>query len=260
MLVAIHQASMKLIYNNDIPLVNIAHGGPSFLPWHRYFLAVTESALQTFSNSSSLKIPYWNWTIDFDVAGGPLNSIVWTEDYFGDKGDIFTLDVTKGPFRRSKWELKPYLNGPVLQRQVGYNYPLVPSKINVNRMLSNTIYDDFPYTNDSRSFRSSVEGWNEVGHNAVHSFVGGSMTNFSSVNDPVFLLHHAFVDNIWSRWQSRTKKRYRPSKIRKDLHKSPISTKLKDGSYSILGQLLEHPMWPFSKLISSIINDAPLYE
>jgi len=38
-------------------------------------------------------------------------------------------------------------------------------------------------------------------HNLVHMWVGGSMTPFTSPNDPVFWLHHCYVDRLWSDWQ-----------------------------------------------------------
>jgi len=38
-------------------------------------------------------------------------------------------------------------------------------------------------------------------HNRVHVWVGGSMNPGSSPNDPVFFLHHCFVDKLWADWQ-----------------------------------------------------------
>jgi tyrosinase len=38
-------------------------------------------------------------------------------------------------------------------------------------------------------------------HNLVHMWVGGSMTSMTSPNDPVFWLHHCFMDRLWTDWQ-----------------------------------------------------------
>jgi tyrosinase len=39
------------------------------------------------------------------------------------------------------------------------------------------------------------------------------MVGGASVNDPVFWMHHAFVDLLWSRWQRRHRgARYLPAK------------------------------------------------
>jgi hypothetical protein len=61
--------------------------------------------------------------------------------------------------------------------------------------------------NSNPSFRNRLEGWyGAVGpglHNRGHVWVGGSMLPMTSPNDPIFFLHHCFVDKIWSDWQIR---------------------------------------------------------
>lgn len=45
----------------------------------------------------------------------------------------------------------------------------------------------------------ALEGY----HNTVHGWVGGTMNNIMiSPADPLFWLHHAEVDRIWSAWQA----------------------------------------------------------
>jgi len=39
-------------------------------------------------------------------------------------------------------------------------------------------------------------------HGAPHNVVGGNMTSASSPKDPIFWLHHANVDRLWSKWQT----------------------------------------------------------
>ena len=63
-------------------------------------------------------------------------------------------------------------------------------------------------------FRNRLEGWvtqrgdsrvKTAGsqlHNRVHVWVGGSMLRMTSPNDPVFFLHHCFVDKVWADWQA----------------------------------------------------------
>jgi len=41
-------------------------------------------------------------------------------------------------------------------------------------------------------------------HNLGHGWVGGDMANpIISPNDPIFWMHHAQIDRIWSEWQKR---------------------------------------------------------
>jgi tyrosinase len=43
-------------------------------------------------------------------------------------------------------------------------------------------------------------------HNGGHRAVGGEMTNpISSPGDPLFYLHHTFLDRVWWRWQALDK-------------------------------------------------------
>jgi hypothetical protein len=38
-------------------------------------------------------------------------------------------------------------------------------------------------------------------HDPVHRWVGGNMGFASSPNDPVFFLHHCYLDLLWERWK-----------------------------------------------------------
>lgn len=40
-------------------------------------------------------------------------------------------------------------------------------------------------------------------HNGPHGWVGGVMSTASSPGDPVFFLHHCFIDMLWAQWQLR---------------------------------------------------------
>jgi hypothetical protein len=40
-------------------------------------------------------------------------------------------------------------------------------------------------------------------HNGVHRWVGGTMTGRLSASDPIFYMHHAFIDLIWEEFRKR---------------------------------------------------------
>ena len=40
-------------------------------------------------------------------------------------------------------------------------------------------------------------------HDSFHCVVSGTMCDISSANDPVFWLHHCFIDKLWDDWQGR---------------------------------------------------------
>src|SRR5687768_10377927 len=67
-------------------LRNVAHRGPAFLPWHRYFCRELELALQTIKPNVTL--PYWNWAAD---AANPAGAALWNTNpaqriYIGGNG------------------------------------------------------------------------------------------------------------------------------------------------------------------------------
>jgi tyrosinase len=54
-------------------------------------------------------------------------------------------------------------------------------------------------TDDFKSFDLQLKDL----HNRVHVWVGGAMADFTrSPKDPLFFLHHCFVDKVWADWQA----------------------------------------------------------
>lgn len=68
----------------------------------------------------------------------------------------------------------------------------------------------------------------EMFHGTTHNYIGGNMARSNSPNDPLFWLHHANIDRLWSIWQaSETGKN--PDNLDEQLYPTPIITrKVKD--------------------------------
>jgi tyrosinase len=196
-----------------------AHMTPSFLPWHRQFLLDLERALRRVDPSVTL--PYWDWTKDRSAASAP-----WTADLLGGTGRRSDRQVMTGPFAYAEgnWTLRENVtDGRFLTRDLGrVRDPIaLPTKRDLEWALADPVYDAPPWDSTVRKgFRNKLEGWGEGrgpvawrNHNRVHRWVGGDMVGGASVNDPVFWLHHAFVDLCWTRWQRRHRvHRYLPAK------------------------------------------------
>jgi tyrosinase len=164
-----------------------AHGVPAFLPWHRFFLNQFEIELKKVD--SSITIPYWDWSKD---SQAPETSEIFSQNYFGGNGDSQTGCVNSGYF--SGWQVQiPEVK--CLQRKfnggdkIGSWY----SPAMIENLLKNSreSYDQF---------RVALEG---SPHASPHSNIGGDMSQMYSTNDPLFFMHHAFVDLIWWEWQQR---------------------------------------------------------
>jgi tyrosinase len=50
----------------------------------------------------------------------------------------------------------------------------------------------------TNAFETSIEG---MPHNPVHNIIGNVMADMQSPTDPIFFLHHANIDRLWSAWQ-----------------------------------------------------------
>lgn len=190
---------------------NPAHMGSAFLPWHRQYIWEFETTLLAHDTTNTLTgLPFWNWSVDQVTTQSP-----WTDDFLGGDGDPDDNYIVKsGPFREGEWflpeDLSPEEEGDIpLQRAFGVfeGASTLPTADDVAEALLIGTYDANPWNPDApldQSFRNFLEGWweDEIGlHNRVHMWVGGSMAPMTSPIDPVFWLHHSYVDRIWYEWQ-----------------------------------------------------------
>lgn len=182
---------------------NTAHRGPAFLPWHREYLRRFELDLQDISGNQDLGLPYWNWA---DDSADPAASPIWADDFLGGNGD----PVTTGPFAHNPadpntWIIVDDAGNPSggLKREFNIGAPF-PTQADVDGALAETPYDSSPWdTTSGVGFRNMLEGFIGPGlHNRIHMWVRGDMIPDTSPNDPVFFLHHCFIDKIWADWQT----------------------------------------------------------
>jgi tyrosinase len=205
-----HRDSMHIDPNTGDELMD-AHSGPAFFPWHRQFLIEFERDLQSVSGDQNLGLPYWDWSVD-----NSQTSSIWGSDFMGGNGRASDGKVMDGQFAYDKrndddprkWVLKvrTSVEELYLRRQFGsLRQPpfSLPTPSDVRDARNETPYDVQPWDDRSTGrFRNRAEGWIPYGmHNLVHNWVGGSMLPITSPNDPIFFLHHCFVDKLWADWQ-----------------------------------------------------------
>ncbi|KAK9766952.1 hypothetical protein K7432_003582 [Basidiobolus ranarum] len=161
-----------------------AHGTPDFFPWHRQFLLTFENALRKID--PSVNLPYWDWTID---SQAPEKSIIF--QWYGGNGQGREKCVRNGVF--AGWTLS-YPNRHCLKRSFdeGNRIGSFYSAEVINAIIeTNDDYDEF-----RQAFESGP-------HGQVHNGISGDMKQMISPNDPIFWLHHGFVDKIYNDWQLR---------------------------------------------------------
>ncbi|MGB7414909.1 MAG: FG-GAP-like repeat-containing protein, partial [Thermosynechococcaceae cyanobacterium] len=175
-------------------MVNPAHGGSAFMPWHRLLLTEYENALQAVN--PDVVLPYWDWT---DL--GTTMNVVFQDNFMGPAAQG---NVTTGYFSLANgWGVRSDLsNGRwtgvsatprSLGRNVGRNVTNPGTwETNLATILNNNAYN---------LFANNVERGTGA-HNNAHGFVGGTMANVAaSPNDPIFWMLHANVDRLWAEWQ-----------------------------------------------------------
>jgi tyrosinase len=142
-----------------------------FLPWHRRYLLELERMMRRIDPKAF--IPYWDWTTDRQLPGWLVNfnPMVTAIDENGNQQDI-----------------------PVSRNQS----PLPANFVDVASILKATTYTQFT---------SALEAVPNRGpHNFVHGWLGDSGGPMGQIPrapaDPIFWLHHAQVDRIWSIWQA----------------------------------------------------------
>ena len=179
----------------------VGHQGPSFLPWHRRYLLDFERRLQAIN--PAVTVPYWNWTVDRTPAAR-----IWSADFLGGDGRVGDRRVLTGPFAygSGSWPLTVRVDSrPYLVRSFGQDTPALPTAADLATVLARTPYDTAPWTERSTAgFRTAVEGFGTPNlHNRVHVWIGGHMLQSVAPNDPVFFLHHCFIDKCWADWSAR---------------------------------------------------------
>jgi tyrosinase len=75
-----------------------------------------------------------------------------------------------------------------ITRSRNFDASMLPTRRNLNALNANTSFS---------AFQAELEALHGLPHNAV----GGTMATAASPADPLFWLHHAFIDRLWARWQ-----------------------------------------------------------
>lgn len=164
-----------------------AHGGSFFLPWHRMFILLFENLLREINPSVS--VPYWNWAMDaedpavsriWDRAGGSVRNGFGQADCipFGPFANMQTSHTTPHCVQRG---FVSYESGSMMQLDNWFT-------------IQALIGRDIPFARFAAALEST--------HGSPHVGIGGDMAVLGTApNDPMFFLHHGFVDYIYDRWQ-----------------------------------------------------------
>ncbi|KAL4783809.1 hypothetical protein BJX76DRAFT_242923 [Aspergillus varians] len=170
---------------------NYIHYTGHFLPWHRYMVRTHEVLLQTLCGYTGAQ-PYWDELADYEAA--PLHESAMFDPVFGFGGDGAGVDgcVRDGPFRDTTLHIRAHTANAdyCLSRQLSQEYFGWANRSNVEECFVLDKYTDL------------WACYNQYPHSAGHAAVGGVMFDPTESNgDPIFYLHHAYLDRLWWQWQ-----------------------------------------------------------
>jgi tyrosinase len=174
------------------------HGSYYFLSWHRMYLYYFERILRAASGDDSLTLPYWDYTRSdqralpkvFREPAEPATNALFVRErspVANEGGELPESAV------RIDGSLKPidFLTTSAAGLSFG------------GRRLSQPSH--------GASFPGTLE---RQPHNVVHVLIGGDSGWMSdpdfAARDPIFWLHHANIDRLWSRWLGRGEGRANP--------------------------------------------------
>ncbi|KAH6717801.1 hypothetical protein BKA61DRAFT_630304 [Leptodontidium sp. MPI-SDFR-AT-0119] len=183
------------------------HWSVYFLPWHRYLMHSYQTALRDECGYTGSH-PYWDWSLN----GGNISAQAMFSGAVGSLGSNglavphgpVTLTIPSSPPRFAQVPAGTgggcITNGPFIP--LSSTIPSVSREdFRPTNLMANSQYANVTSTIASANLDTFMVGMNGL-HGNGHTSIGGLQGDlFTSNGDPVFYLHHAQVDRVWSIWQ-----------------------------------------------------------
>ncbi len=161
-----------------------SHSGQNannFLPWHRMYVLFMEKIIRQVSGVPDFAIPYWNYT----------------------SADPAQRGVVPAQFRLPSDPVYGCLYRPDRKRLANTGQPIQ------SKMLSDPMDISVAMAKSSYSSVGKVQGFCRAIDSGVHGqlhVLVGTAKNMGSVpyagRDPLFLVHHANIDRLWTSWNA----------------------------------------------------------
>ncbi|KAM0815610.1 putative Tyrosinase copper-binding domain-containing protein [Seiridium cardinale] len=164
------------------------HNVGAFLPFHRYYMTVHETLLREECGYTG-RIPYWDEVSEVDDMSA---SSLWGDQYFGSNGEGGDSCIADGQFANLTLR---FLSG----NQIGDH--CVSRQFN-QFSFSSAAQSNIDRCNSAKTYAVAWNCWALAPHTAGHRGVGGIMADPTfSPGDPIFFLHHSYLDKLWWEWQ-----------------------------------------------------------
>jgi tyrosinase len=171
---------------------HVMHDVGHFLPWHRYYVALHGNILRDECGYAG-PLPYWDETADSSISD-LNNASVFKADAFGGGGSGSNSYISNGPFAATTLRIK----------RLGQT----PANYKISRRISSFSLRGASLSSLNTCFQMTTytSVWECLGgspHSAGHGATGGLMLDVAlSPGDPMFYLHHGWLDVMWWKWQT----------------------------------------------------------
>ncbi|HVN02213.1 MAG TPA: tyrosinase family protein [Caulobacteraceae bacterium] len=183
------------------------HHGWFFLPWHRaylgYFERVVRKTIVGLGGPADWALPYWNYS---DAAHNADVARLVRPEFIADA----LPDGTPNPFSRGV-SRNPFNTVATPKGQAG-DFNIGPNDVRLKCLTFPHFYDHASASSFGGGVTAfshgegglDVEGGVEkTPHDNIHGDIGGWMDSFETAGlDPLFWLHHANIDRLWSVWMA----------------------------------------------------------
>ncbi|KAI4593323.1 hypothetical protein KJ359_009854 [Pestalotiopsis sp. 9143b] len=173
------------------------HNVGAFLPWHRYYVAVNGNFLRDECGYDG-PLAYWDESADQELSNLADADVFQTTGFGGD--GVGTSQCIEGPFEDVVLHPTASSQGPGGGAAAGST--CIYRSLSVDR-LSGSSYNNVETCLSKDTWEGAWSCIEATPHGAGHSAIGGLEFNVAnSPGDPLFFLHHAFIDLLWWRWQA----------------------------------------------------------
>ncbi|KAM4057296.1 tyrosinase [Hirsutella rhossiliensis] len=204
------------------------HNENIFLSWHRAYVALFEQTLvarakqlalmyppnlraQYVQAAESLRQPYWDWASDPRVPPSTVSPSVTVVHPSGGQrvnieNPLYSFRIPPAVLNGKYGTFDAQRRPQTLRCPAPNSYPASANALMSQRPYRQWMYDVLTRARDFTEFSlgGNITSLEQI-HNAVHwdagcagMFLDTGVTAF----DPLFMLHHSFVDRIWAFWQA----------------------------------------------------------
>jgi tyrosinase len=169
------------------------HGSFFFFSWHRMYLYYFERILRAASGDPNLALPYWNYTDDPNLPDPDRRQLplAFRQPADPSSNPLF-VSQRAGPINSGTGYLAP--------GDVDYSAAFVYTNFDAPVGSGAASFGGPTRSNHSTS-NDDFGALESTPHNVVHGDIGGLMNDPNlAARDPIFFLHHANIDRLWTRW------------------------------------------------------------